>query len=107
MSKKAAQQPANAHQKKDLGVCVATNKVMVDGMKVGFMYREEPGDDIDSGWRFFSGTEDEEYVDDPDNSGIYDVESVILHDNAVKQYIKSPIGSEFERVEGSDHFRPL
>lgn len=105
--KKNHDKSADAHKKKDLGICVATNKVMLDGMKVGFMYREDADEDIDSGWRFFSGTEDQAYVDDPENSGIYDVESVLLHDPAIKSYLKLPVGTEMERVEGTDHFRPL
>jgi hypothetical protein len=105
--KKRSKGPVQAHQKKDLGFCVASNKVMVEGLKVGFMYREEAEEDGDSGWRFLAGTEDEEYLDNPDNSGIYDVESVVLHDSAVKPYLRQPFGTELERVEGGDHFKPL
>ncbi len=32
--------------------CLVTNKITVEGMKVGFMYREEPDDEDESGWRF-------------------------------------------------------
>jgi hypothetical protein len=35
-----------------MGFC-ATDKITVDGMNVGYMYREEPEDKMDSGWRFF------------------------------------------------------
>lgn len=107
MSKKGKISSEQAHRKKELGVCVASNKVMVDGMKIGYMYREETEDEMDSGWRFLSGTEDQEYIDDADNSGIYDLETLILQDPAIKQYIKLPIGSELERMEGTDRFRPI
>lgn len=40
-----------------MGGCFATDKITVEGLKVGYMYREEPDDESDSGWRFFSGTE--------------------------------------------------
>lgn len=36
-----------------MGFCCATDKITVDGMNVGYMYREEPEDKMDSGWRFF------------------------------------------------------
>jgi hypothetical protein len=104
MKKKGAPAPPG---KKDLGICVATNKIMVDGMKVGFMYREEVEEELDSGWRFFSGTEEQDYVDNPENSGIYDVETILLQDSAVKQYLKMPVGTELERVEGTNQFKPI
>ena len=30
--------------------CFATDRITVDGMKVGYMYRESPQDRNDSGW---------------------------------------------------------
>ncbi len=57
----------------EIGGCFATDKITVDGMKVGRMYREEPNKEDkkwDSGWRFFSGTEDQEYVDNANNTMI-------------------------------------
>lgn len=38
------------------GACFATDKITVDGQKIGYMYREIPTRDIDSGWRFFQET---------------------------------------------------
>ncbi len=37
----------------NMGACIATNHSVVDGMKVGCMYRETL-EGVDSGWRFFS-----------------------------------------------------
>jgi hypothetical protein len=50
------------------GSCFATDMITVEGQKVGYMYREAPDNDLDSGWRFFSGKESQDYVDDPDRS---------------------------------------
>jgi hypothetical protein len=36
-----------------MGGCFATDKITVDGLRVGYMYREEPDEKMDSGWRFF------------------------------------------------------
>lgn len=49
------------------GACYASDMITVGGAKVGFMYREEPDFDADSGWRFLAGTETQEYLDDPDH----------------------------------------
>lgn len=87
--------------------CVATDKITVEGMKVGFMYRDRPDEDIenDSGWRFFSGTEEQDYVDDIRNSEILPINTVANYDPAILPYLKSKTGSEWERVEGTDKFR--
>ncbi len=87
--------------------CIATDKITVEGMKIGFMYREKPDEDIqnDSGWRFFSGTEEQDYIDDYKNSEIITVNTVANYDPAIVPYLKSKFGSEWERVEGSDKFQ--
>lgn len=83
---------------KPMGFCIASNKITVDGEKVGFMYREEKVDYEDSGWRFLSGTEEEEYAEDPANGKIFDVNIIAHHDPAIIPYLKMSIGSELERV---------
>ena len=48
--------------------CFATDRILVDGCRVGYCYREEPeeGDENwDSGWRFTAGDESDSYMDDP------------------------------------------
>ena len=69
-----------------LGACLATDKITVEGELVDYMYREEPIFEADNGWRFFSGTEDQEYVDDPNNSAFYDVNTIANYDNAIIPY---------------------
>jgi hypothetical protein len=38
----------------NMGGCFATDHIPVLGKKVGYMYREVPDKEFDSGWRFFS-----------------------------------------------------
>jgi len=35
------------------GGCLATNMITIDVYQIGYMYREEPHNDLDNGWRFF------------------------------------------------------
>jgi hypothetical protein len=86
------------------GRCFATDIITVDGQRVGYMYREEPSDRDDSGWRFFAGTEDEQYVNDPKNVEIYDVNTIANYDPEIIPLLDSPIGSAFERSAGSGSF---
>lgn len=87
-----------------MGYSICSNKITVEGMKVGFMYREDPQDDEDSGWRFLSGTEDQDYADNPDNSKIFGVNAIANHDPAIIPYLKLPIGTELGRVDGTEEF---
>ncbi len=84
--------------------CIATDKITVDGMKVGHMFRDEPDNDRDSGWQFFSGTETDEYVDDEENLSIYAVNTIANYDPAIIPYLDMPIGTELERIPGTDKF---
>jgi hypothetical protein len=97
-----------AEEMKDLvppmGGCLATDKITVDGMKVGRMYREEPDFAQDCGWRFLSGTEDQDYVDNPDNLNYYNVNTIANYDQAIIPYIQLPYGTELERISGTDEF---
>jgi hypothetical protein len=72
--------------------------------KVGYMYREEPDNDIDSGWRFTAGRESEEYMDNPDNHGIYDVNTIANYDPEIIPFLDARPGSALERDRGSGKF---
>ncbi len=87
-----------------MGSGFATDHITVDGLPVGYMYREAPDKDVDSGWRFFSGRESQEYVDDPTHTAIYDVNTIANYDPAILPYLDSPEGTQLERVPGTSEF---
>lgn len=89
---------------KKFGYVLAPKVLVGNKLKVRFMYREKPDNDNDSGWRFFSGEEDQEYVDNPNNIAIYDVDTILAIDNSIKVYLSSPIGSAFEREDAESDF---
>lgn len=88
----------------NMGGCFATDRITVDGMPVGYMYREEPDNEVDSGWRFFAGDETQDYVDNPDNTSIYAVNTICNYDLAIIPYLNSPEGTAFGRIAGTDDF---
>ena len=88
-----------------IGGCMATDKITVNGELVDFMYREQPDFNSDSGWRFLSGTESQEYVDNADNWAIYDTNTIANYDKAIIPYLDLPIGTELERETGTDKFK--
>ena len=71
------------------------------------MVRNEPQNAADSGWRFFSGFESDEYLADRDKSDIYDVNTVANYDPDIIPFLDWPVGSEFERDEIIGEFIPL
>lgn len=78
--------------------CFATDRIMVDGCKVGYMYREAPDEGRpDSGWRFTAGDESEAYMNDPNNASIYTLGIVANNDPEIIPLLDSPIGSAFYR----------
>lgn len=79
------------------GSCVASDRITVAGKVVGFMYREPPDNDLDSGWRFFSGEESQPYADDPANFGLYDVNTIANYDPDIITLLDAPAFSAFER----------
>jgi hypothetical protein len=89
------------------GACFATDMIMVRDKAVGFMYREDPDNEHDSGWRFMSGLEDQDYMDDEANVGVYDVNTVANYDPSIVPLLDEPVGSVFERTPGTANFRPV
>ena len=90
-----------------IGGCIATDMITVKGKKVGFMFRGDPSTDRpDSGWQFLAGEESQDYLDDPDNSGIYDVNTIANCDPDIVPLVYSAPGSAFERKTPSSPLTP-
>jgi len=82
------------------GACFATDRITVDGHRVRFMYREEPDNEADSGWRFTAGTESDAYMNNPQNLEIYDVNTIANYDPDIVPFLEARVGSAFERAVG-------
>ena len=88
-----------------MGYCIASDRITVDGGKVGYMYREEGDCCNDSGWRFFEGSEDQDYTDDYSHFEVYDINTIANYDMEIIPLLCSPIGSAFERT--ANGFEPV
>ena len=73
---------------KIFGYVMASKRLVNKKLPVRFTYREK-GKEYDSGWMFFSGTEDQAYTDNPDNIGIYDIKTIIAIDKTIIPYLNS------------------
>ena len=99
ISRKAFRPPDDASRPIVLhrGSWLETDRITVDGARVGGMYREDPNSEHDSGWSFFAGDESEEYSNTPANYELYDVNTVANYDPDIVPFLDLPFGSACER----------
>ncbi|MDR1055630.1 MAG: DUF2185 domain-containing protein [Prevotellaceae bacterium] len=76
-----------------MGGCIATDTITVDGLQVGYMDRYTSDNENNSGWCFMTGTESHEYIDDPANMGVYDINTIANYDPAIIPYLSKPHGT--------------
>ena len=79
--------------------CIATNRITMEGYKVGYCYWENPDGGWDSGCRFTAGDESEAYMDDPNNAGIYKLNTICNDDPDIISLLNTPAPCAFERDE--------
>ena len=89
-----------------------SKKITDEGWRIGYMFREEPDRETASGWIFYAGNEDDDYLEDWHNIALLSVGSVWQLDPAVWNYLDSPIGTELIRVsdnqfEPDDRTKPM
>ena len=80
---------------------VLATKMLVEGKrKVRYMYHEE----ATNGWRFFCGDEDDDYINNPDNIAIYDINTILEIDKSVLPYLNCSTGIALEREDENATF---
>jgi hypothetical protein len=84
--------------------CFVTNRVLIDGQRVGYLYREEPDEERDSGWRLTANDESEEYMSNADNLAYVSLGAVLSKDDSFRDLLDSPVGSAFVRDEEAGRF---
>lgn len=83
--------------------CFVTNNILHDGHKVGYLYREEPDYEDDSGWRFTAGTETNEYMDDSNNASYISLGAVLRIDDSFIKLLDSDPGVAFIKDEEGNY----
>jgi hypothetical protein len=84
------------------------SRLIADGGKpIRFLYRQASDHDDDSGWRIFSGEEDEHYNDDPANIALVTLADVAQRDKRVDALLDAPVGSVFECRPGEESFQQV
>jgi len=84
--------------------CFVTRRVLYDGLPAGYLYRENPDQENDSGWRIMANDESEDYMDDPDNIFYVSLGAVLSRDDSFRELLEAPVGSTYVRNLDSGHF---
>lgn len=85
------------------GGCIATDRITVEGRRVGYCYREPP-EGVDSGWRFFAGDESDAYLSRHTNLDMYDCNTIANYDPEIVPLLTAPPGSAFVRDQTTGVF---
>jgi hypothetical protein len=86
---------------------LVSNRVLRDGANVGFLYRDVPTDNEDSGWTITADDESSEYMHNQDNLQYVSREEVLRKDDSIADLLDSPSGSAFYRDATTGEFIPL
>jgi hypothetical protein len=90
--------------KTKMGYVIVSNRVMVDGQRVHYLYREIADKKDDSGWRIFSGDESQEYVDDPKNMAMYNAATILEKEPRLAEVLAEDAPIAFEFDDEADEF---
>jgi hypothetical protein len=84
--------------------CFVTKRILDDGQQVGYLYREEPEDENDSGWRITANDESDEYMSESKNLAYVSLGAVLCKDDSFRELLEAPSGSAFIRNARSGEF---
>ena len=78
-------------------MAVASTRITRDGLPVGWLRRDVPCNERDSGWQLFAGDETQDYLDHPDHIDLVPLRDVLQIDPGVEAVLRSPAPCGFER----------
>lgn len=77
----------------------ASKLVTEEKQKITWIFRDQPDTKTDTGWRVFSGNEDDEFMEKESNFIDCTVDEILLIDNSIESLLKKQVGCEFELNE--------
>lgn len=76
--------------------CIVSNNILSGKGELKWCFRESPVNNMDSGWRFLSCKDTDEYLADANNSSVCSLGTVVQIEPAVLSIINSPVGTDVE-----------
>lgn len=84
---------------KNAGGSITSKNVLEKNGRIKWLFREEPIDAIDNGWRVLSDIDDDEYINNPKNMVVCNFNTLINIEPALMGIYLLPIGSDIRIVE--------
>lgn len=85
---------------KDMGLtqgtlgCFVTDRVSAEQYVIGYFYHDTPAENVpDSGWRFFAGDEDKDYLSDVSHTHIFSLNTVVNVFPEILPWLDEPVGT--------------
>lgn len=91
----------------EMGGCIATDLITVQSYPVRFMYRTKPSHEMDSGWHFLSGFENDDYMENPEYHAVYHVNTIANYDKSIIPHLNTPADCAFEKLPETAEFKPV
>ena len=85
---------------------IVSRQVSDDGEPVGFLYREAAAFEHDSGWRFFSGAEDDAYANDSANYETLPLSQILTAHPEIAPLMQQNAGA-WEWDDASESYTPV
>jgi hypothetical protein len=80
-------------------MAIVSKQVAEKSRPVGYLYREQPSREQDSGWRITAGDESQDYMDDAENHTLMPLRDLIGRDAGLEEIFRQPIQAAFQRDE--------
>ncbi|MEZ3421758.1 MAG: DUF2185 domain-containing protein [Eubacterium sp.] len=81
-----------------MGGCVVSNNLLNSKGSLKWCFREMPINSIDTGWRFLSDADTDEYLSNPANSSVCSIENMIQIEPAILSILDLPVNSDLTFV---------
>lgn len=88
------------------GSCIVTKSLLNGESSFRWLFREEPLNNIDTGWMAFGDSDNDEYVNDPKNLSVVDLNTLINIEPTILNVYEMPIGTDliFIEEDGEKYF---
>ena len=88
------------------GSCIVTKSLLNGESNFRWLFREEPLDNIDTGWMAFGDSDNDEYVNDPKNLSVVDLNTLINIEPTILNVYEMPVGTDliFIEEDGEKYF---
>ena len=83
-------------------LALVSTRVLHDAAPVGWLYREEPDREGDSGWRVFAGDESRAFVDEPANAAAVPLRELLRIDEALEALFRTAAPAAYQRTPDGD-----